>query len=130
MGVTFKHEGPDLPSAVWDKKASAALARAAVDQLVQRAFHQGRDVDDNAFEPYSPRSKKKGRVDLTETGRLRSSIRVVSETPDGFVIGTDVAYAGAVDSDRPFMGLSPGDLAALESDIEQAVEDAMKRSQK
>jgi phage gpG-like protein len=55
----------------------------------------------NSFEPWAKRKEgwgkdnRKGRAVLTNTGRLRRSVRIVQATQDMVVIGTDVPYAKA-----------------------------------
>lgn len=137
MGMTVKQEGPAIPTKVWDKKASASLADEAVKELVHRAFDDGKDQNDRPFKSYSAgygvQRRKKGlstKPDLTVTGKLKASVEVGHVTEDGFTIESSVPYAGAVDAERPFFGLSPKNEKNLQDDVEEAVREAMARSQK
>jgi len=52
---------------------SAAAASFVVDSILSKT-KQGIDVDYNSFDPYSPKYKKRGRVNLTRTGAMLGSI--------------------------------------------------------
>ena len=73
-----------------------AMAGAIVVEHSDQAFVQ-QGWTDRTLEPWTPRqsedAKSQGRAILVLTGRLRSSIRVVSTTHDSVTIGTNVPYA-------------------------------------
>ena len=69
-------------------------------------------------------------VDLLLSGQLRRSIEVAQADEDSAVVQTGTqtaAYAGAVNAQRPFMGLAPGDRAQVEAALTSAVLGAIAR---
>lgn len=122
------------------------IGQAALVAMTRRAFDRGLGVDDAPMQPYSPRygaMKRRmtghSRVDLTMTGDMRRSLRVLPEqnrTARGrFASGWTVTislrasgvpdYAVYTNRKRPWFGFSPANRAVIARVAEREVADVM-----
>jgi len=127
-----------ITAAAWDRRASLAFGKAIVARVVVRAFTRGLGSDDQPHKPYSKgylatrlRSGRSGKVDLTWTGALHRSIRVQAADARRIVVGMSgsaARYGTHVNSQRPFMQLSPRDSTFLAKVARRLMRDALKRA--
>ncbi|RTL21338.1 MAG: hypothetical protein EKK55_16355 [Rhodocyclaceae bacterium] len=137
MPINLRVSG-GLPTGVWDELAArqASLALAA---LVQgRAFDRGVGSDDRTHKAYSVRysafRKRRGYQvsppNLTRTGRMRRSFRVLAVSADGATLGLSgepEVYGHFVQQARPWMAPSPSDRDALAKAMPTIVRGAIRR---
>lgn len=127
-----------LPSGVWDELAARQAAIAAASLVQARAFDRGVGSDDKAHKAYSVtyaafRKKRGYQVtppNLTRTGRMRRSFRVLAVGRDGATLGLSGApevYGHFVEQARPWMAPSPRDRALLAKAMPGIVRAAIKR---
>jgi len=114
-----------LAARVWDAQATVEAADVLRDAIDDRAFVRGLDASDRPLKPYSPATRRalaaagqSARVDLQSTGALRASLRraVVRFDEQGAVIevpADQAEKAAAVQETRPWWGISPSDVEAL-----------------
>lgn len=123
MGLTIRVTG-GFSSRVWDEVAMRQLALSAAALVQARAFDRGVGSDDRPHAPYTVRYRafrqaKGYQVDppnLTRTGRMRRSFRVVSVTARRAhlgLAGAPAVYGHFVQQRRPWMGASAADREAL-----------------
>lgn len=75
--------------------------------------------------------KRPGQVDLTLTGRMRRSFRLKQASAKRLtlgLVGAPAVYGTFVQAKRPWMGLSPKDIAAIHSRLGRIVAGAVRRS--
>ena len=83
------------------------------------------------FKSESRKGPRNAEVDLVLSGTLMRPLRVKRVTLDSATIGISgraLAYGGAVDARRPFMGLGPADEETMQVAFETAVNAAARRS--
>lgn len=128
-----------IPTRVSDVKAVRQAALVAHAVTTARAFDRGHGLDDRPHAPYSPdyarwRASKGRRVsppDLTVTGRMRRSYRVIKVRRDRATLGLtgDPAIYGAfVNAVRRFIGASPNDRALIRKKLPEIFAAAIRRS--
>lgn len=109
-----------LPTRVTDVKAMRQAALLVHTVTTARAFDRGHGIDDQPHAPYAPsyarRRASEGRrvspPDLTRTGRLRRSYRIVQVRRDRALlglVGDPVVYGAFVNAIRRFIGTSARD---------------------
>lgn len=74
------------------------IAQEIIDHIVERSREDGLDKNNNKFAPYSKSYKKSldfkiggktSKVDLTLTGEMLDSLKLISHNPDSILIGYD-----------------------------------------
>lgn len=139
MGLNISTTG-GFPRAIWDVQASRQVGLTAAGLIQSRAFDQGRGLDDQFHDSYSPRyfrfRKRKGYQthppNLTRTGRMRRSLRVKWATVASVGVGLSGAaavYGTFVNRRRPFLGSSPKDRQLLRKALQVIVRAAIERAQ-
>lgn len=126
---------------MWGIRESQILGTQIITTLKHRAFRLGLGLDDRPHTPYSKRyarrKAKSGRqvafVDLTWTGDLLRSFRVKAATASRIVVGMSGAaalYGTRVNKQKPFIGLSKGDIARLRPLIKRLIDKKVRSAAK
>lgn len=129
------YDPADLRMRLDKRRASLAIANAAIVTMTRRAMDRGQGVDDSPHKPYDPRyavqKQHAGHVDLTVTGRMRRSIRGEPQSDGSTIIRLRGPgrpdYARHVNRRRPWFGLSRADRATLRPIIRRKLREAMSQ---
>lgn len=110
---------------VLTKQDLEALGAWTVKAILSRTA-QGVGANGKAFKSYSKDYAKetgKTKVDLKGSGRMLSALKILKNDGVTLEVGIpeSVEYAGAVDADRPFVGLSEADQKALDLFLDEII---------
>lgn len=105
-----------MKAPLWEPEDSLHIAQVARRLIVART-DRGIGADGRTFAPLDDGQA----TDLRRTGRMLGSLDVV-RTRQGAAVEAGVEYARYVDAKRPFMGLTEGDLAELDAEVERRLE--------
>ena len=104
---------------VVDAPAMAAAAASFVKDAILSRTKKGKDVNDEDFAPYSPHTRKRGIVNLRDTGAMLDSIWCSASSPVDAIVGCSSPIAGYHQSGtakmpaRRFFGFNEDDYSAL-----------------
>ena len=115
-----KTTGDRVPTRVWGSKETRDVAEWVQECVYGRVFGAGKGSDDNPLPP-----KKDGSASfLTDSGELKAGFRVLKTAElnaEVGVTGPSLAYADATETARPWLALSPSDLAKLETRVAELI---------
>ena len=121
-----------VPTSIWDKSMTSKVADLMESLIRKRAFSKGDDINDSGFKP-KKNTKGKSSQPLVDTGLMENSLTVLSVGPDTAEIGVSgraLEYAAHTQKDRPWMGLSPQDLKAVDAKVSALVDDKVGKGAK
>lgn len=124
------------------KKARLAIAKEVIDHIIERTREEGLDKNGKAFAPYKPSYKnslnfkiagKGNRVDLTLSGEMLDSLKLLKDSKGEIVVGydkSDKELNGKVEGNllgtygqpkkvgpkRDFLGIKKSELKQIESE--------------
>ena len=104
-----------VPTDMWDASMTRQTAAWVEEIVYGRAFDQSQDTRDRPLAP-----TQAGNQPLVKTGLMRASLGVLESSETTAKIGVSGAaaeYAPHTEEARPWLGLSPDDLAKLNKKV-------------
>lgn len=95
---------------------------ARLEEAVKARIKSGVGADGSPF----PRKKDGAASNLVDTGALVNSIQAEVTKDLVVVVAPKVSYAEAVEARRPYMGFTQVELAVVDQELEQLVDEALE----